>query len=727
MNGFRPCAGGIEEEGYFLTHNYTVHDLVSTAAIVPVFAIFLFFPGYSFGWFTDLLQFRSSTLSRRILLSLPVSLVLSTIATNLVGRYLSSAVILWAFCMVAVATIFHLTYKWARRSKADSSGMARTTKIACVLAILWAIVVIASLADIQIGSRLYPSTALWDHAVRIAFLHSALRSGPPIRNPFSYLGSAPIARYYYYWYVLCSYPAKLTHIDPRCVLYGSSVWSGFLFAALIPLYLRDFFGTTENLRRKSVIGFALIAVTGLDILPTSYEFFRARTITPDMEWWDPVQITSWTDALIWVPHHVAALAACLIGFLALWNVRKIGENPYPTSTRRMVSGIFASSAFAAAAGLSVYVTFAFAIFLLVWGFRLLGRQVYQDFVLYLGTACCTVLISLPYLHDLLAHPATGTTAGAAVAGVSTGPFALGLRVLPNFLSTPTFLRVRGFIHPGLFAPIGLVVVYILEFGVFAVIAWVRFRQDLRSKSKLGDAEIASWTMLAVGMFVITFVRSSVISNNDLAFRSAMIPQFVLLLWGAEFFDRWFFMPHRDRLHQSRTMRFVVHSTLILGFVAAIYSLAILRTYAVFADKGTIAFPADWFPPPHEVGTGLMNIREAYDQLDKILPAKSIVQYNPMRGDYLPLLEYDSFQSVDAFPDCGTEFGGDVSECPPAQDAIANLFNKPGEANIHEVCARLSIDVLVARKSDAAWQDRKSWVWTNPPLVANSYIRAFRCR
>jgi hypothetical protein len=668
-------------------------------------------------------------MARRVLLSLPLSLVISTIVTNLLGRYLSSTVILWAFCVLAAATTVALLGSSVRGRKVDARRMERTTKIACAFAIVWVVVVMVSLADIQIGSRLYPSTALWDHAVRIAFLHSAMRSGPPIRNPFSYLGSAPIARYYYFWYVLCSYPARLTHIAPRCVLYGSSVWSGFLLAALIPLYLRDFFGVKENLRRKSVIGISLIAVTGLDILPTLYEFFRARMITPDMEWWDPVQITSWTDALLWVPHHVMALAACLIGFLALWNVRKVEHNPYQRWTRRLLSGIFAAFAFATAAGLSVYVTFAFAIFMLLWGFRMLSKRVYGDFFLYLGTAGCTVLFSLPYLHDLLAHAATGTTAGAgaAAAGMSAGPFALGLRVLPNFLITPTFLKARGFSHPGLFAPVGLVAVYVLEFGVFAVIAWVRFRQDLRSKLKLSEAEIASWVMLAVGMFVITFVRSSIITNNDLAFRSAMIPQFVLLLWGADFFDRWFFTPHRDRSHAGWMMRFVIQSTLILGFVSAIYSLTILRTYTVFDDKGMIAYPADWFPAPHQVGAGMMNTREAYDQLDKVLPAESIVQYNPMREDYLPLLEYDGFQSVDAFPDCGTEFGGDASQCPPVQEAIKKLFNEPGDVNIREVCSRLSADVLVARKTDAAWQDQTSWVWTNAPVVANSYIRAFRCR
>ena len=116
---------------------------------------------------------------------------------------------------------------------------------------------------------------------------SALRVADRTSNqePILIFGSAPVARYYYFWYVLCSYPARLTHIDPRCVLYGSSVWSGFLLAALIPIYLRDFLGVTENLRRKAVIGLTLIAVTGLDILPTIYEFFRAHRITADMEWW----------------------------------------------------------------------------------------------------------------------------------------------------------------------------------------------------------------------------------------------------------------------------------------------------------------------------------------------------------------------------------------------------------------------------------------------------------
>jgi hypothetical protein len=718
------------QKGPSLIHNYTAHDIAGIAAAILVFSILLFFPGYIFGWITDLLQFRSSTVTRKILLSLPLSIVISTISVNLVGRYISATIILWAFCIVAAVAIFYWIRHWVLLPAYSSGSIEKSTKIALILAGLWAVVVIASLVDVEIGSKLYANTALGDYAVRIAFIHSALRFRPPIRNPFYFIGSAPIARYYYYWYVLCSYPARLAHINPRYVLCGSSVWIGFLLAALIPTYLRDFLGVTENLRRKSVLGIILLSVTGLDILPTVYDFIRMRGVAQDMEWWDPTQVTSWTDAFLWVPHHVAALVACFTGFLVLWSVRKREGEAYPLWTRRVLAGMFAALAFAAAAGLSVYVTFTFALFLLCWGVRLLFKRSYGDFFLYLSTACVTVLLSLPYLHDLSPQHGSGTAvaAGGAVAvGAAAGPIGFGLRLLPAFLSTPYFLKARGFSHPGLLAPFGLIIVYFLEFGIFAIAGWERFRQDARRKSKLEEAEVACLYLVAVSMFVITFMRSSVISNNDLAFRSAMIAQFILLLWGAEYLDGWIFSTEGGRWNRLSMKNALILSTLVLGLISTFYSLTILRTYIFLEDKSIIGPPAIWLPAAPEIGADLMNTRQAYAELDTILPPRAIVQYNPMKDDYLPLLEYDKFQSVDAFPDCGTAFGGDAGKCLPVQDAIANLFNKPGDADIREVCARLSIDALVARKDDPAWQDRNSWVWTNTPIVENSYIRAFRCR
>ncbi len=707
--------------------NYTLLDTVSTSAIIPAFAIFMLAPGYAFGYATNLFQFRVSGFNRKVLLSVPISLVISTILTNIVGRYIPFQIILWMFILTSAAVCFHACLYWMQSRKEISNGPHRATKIVLLLAILWTVVVIVSLIDIQAGKRLYVSTALWDHAVRIAFLQSALRSGPPPVNPFSYLGYAPIARYYYYWYVLCSYPARLTHIGARYVLYGSSVWAGFSLAAIVPLYLASFMEIKENIRRRSIIGILLLSVTGLDIIPIIYEFFRAKIVYADMEWWDPVQVTSWQDALIWVPHHVAALVACFIGFLALWSVRIDREMELLSRIERFIACIFAGFSFAAAAGLSVYVTFTFGLFLLCWGIRLACKRRFQDFFLYIGTACFTFLISLPYLHDLLPRTAaTVSPHGAASSSGSGGFIAFGLRALPSFLSTPYFLKVRGFSHPELFAPFALVVVYILEFGVFAIVGWSRLKKDIRNRSRLTEAEIASWYLIVIGMFVITFVRSSVISNNDLAYRSAMIVQFILLLWGAEYIDRWLLRVAGKHSKFITIKNIAIASTLLLGFIGTLYSLTILRTYTILEDAGKVAQPATWLPQPPQVGTELFYIRHAFEQMDRMLSPDSIVQYNPMTDDYLTLLEYDRFQSVDAFPDCGTEFGGDAGKCAPVQAIIANLFNKPQNYNIQEICRNISANVLVARSSDPVWRDPDSWVWTNSPIVENAYIRAFRC-
>ncbi len=711
-------------EGKFLVPNYTLRDIEATIAVIPVFSIFLFTPGYSFGMATNLLEFRDRSSIEKILLSLPFSIVVSTILTNLIGRYLSANVVLWIFLVLAAGVFLYCTRRVLLLERSGIAWLHTEIKITIALAILWALIVAVSLVDIGISGKLYVSTALWDHAVRIAFVHSVLRSGVPPVNPFSYMGHAPIARYYYYWYVLCSYPVRLTNISPRYVLYGSSVWAGFSLAAMVPIYLKNFSAVSGNLRRKSLLGIALLSVTGLDILPTVYEFLRAKTVYPDMEWWDPVQVTSWQDALLWVPHHVAAVIACFIGFLALWSVRR-GRGGNPSSAgAKAIAAIFSAMAFAAAAGLSVYVTFTFAIFLVLWALRLLYKWKLSDFLLYLVSGCLTVFISIPYLHNLLPKVAP---AGASSTTAAAGVFALGLRVLPAFLSTPHFLLIRGFSHPRVLEPFGVVIVYILEFGFFAIVGLSRLRQDLRRSSRLRDVEIASWYLVAVSMFVITFIKSTVISNNDLAYRSAMITQFVLLLWGAEYLDYWIYSDIPNNWKRFSFRNAAIVGTLLLGFIGTVYSLAILRSYAILEDRGMIPHPENWLPLPPDVGEDLFSIRTAYERLNQALPRDSIVQYNPMTADSLPLLMYDKFQAVDAFPDCGTEFGGDVNLCPPVQGAISNLFNKPGNYNLHAICNALSIDVLVARKSDPAWGERTSWVWDNQPIVDNRYIRAFRCR
>ena len=59
-------------------------------------------------------------------------------------------------------------------------------------------------------------------------------------------------------------------------------------------------------------------VTGLDILPVLVKALLHMPTDGDMEWWSAAQVSSWMDSLLWVPHHIAGLVCCLLGFLLVW-------------------------------------------------------------------------------------------------------------------------------------------------------------------------------------------------------------------------------------------------------------------------------------------------------------------------------------------------------------------------------------------------------------------------
>lgn len=702
--------------------NDTILDVRGTVFAAAIFSIYFLPPGYIAGELTNVLRFRSRSAREKLLLCLPLSLVVSTVLTNIVGRFTGPGPV--QVCFLALAAITVLLVVRARKPL-GAWQFSRPILVCLGMAALWTLVVIASVVDIRIGRRLYPSSLLWDHGVRIAFINSALRSNVPPANPFCFLaGHAPAARYYYYWNVLCSYPARLGHIDARYVLYGSIVWSGLCLAALIPLFLRHFFGVTAKLERKSAVGILLLSVTGLDILQTTYQYFRGHHIFADTEWWDPTQITAWHDALLWTPHHVASLSAFFFGLLILWSVQ---QSPLLSASRRAVAVVLAAFAFAAGAGLSVYVAFTFALVLVLWTLRLLLRRRFKDAGLFALTGCFTVLISIPYLHDLMTSgSAAATPATEGIAAPAQHFITFGLRQLPNFAHTPVLLEQHGIHITGLLMLPGLIITYLLEFGFFAVVGWSRLRRDWRNRRTLNESEIACWYLAGIALFVITFLHSAVIANNDLAFRSAMIVQFVLLLWGAEFLDGWLFEKRYAAAGRRSWKDFAVVCTLLLGVVSTIAGLATLRAYTWLDDTGHVPDAADWLPPPHRIGLKIEAIRQMYGELNRQVSPAAIVQYNPMSSDFLPFLLYDRFQSVDAFPDCGTAFGGDTAQCIPAQLQLAHLYANGSINDMQQTCRQLSIDVLIAQNTDAVWKDSRSWVWTSTPIAANEFVRAFRC-
>src|ERR1700692_1386542 len=128
-----------------------------------------------------------------------------------------------------------------------------------------------------------------------------------------------------------------------------------------------------------------------------------------MEGGDTDQVTSWTDSLLWVPHHVAATSACMVGFVFLWHAGRPLEH---TRRQRVLLATLAAMGFPSAAGLSVYVTFAFALFLFAAALFWLVTRRFNTVGLYIAVGMLVLLLSAGYLHDLRA---TGTPAAETVA------------------------------------------------------------------------------------------------------------------------------------------------------------------------------------------------------------------------------------------------------------------------------------------------------------------------
>ena len=312
--------------------NFTIADLVQTKLATLALALFLLPPGYLLGLASNAFGMRSRSAAEKILFSAAYSVAITPILAVLVTRLSSYKVTIAFFLVLAVISIATLVRQLPLPA-GFFSRVQRSTWILLGMMLAWFVVVQLSLADLQIGHRLYVNYVAYDHSVRVPFVEAAARTGVPPLNPFYGLGEAPVLRYFYYWYVVCALPMRLFGLSAKACLNASVFWSGVGLASIIPLFLKYVLGETENLRKKSVIGIALLTVTGLDILPCAYIGLRFHLWLGDMEWWDPNQVSSWLGSLLWVPHHVASLTACMAGVARHFRNRR-GELSGPESLGR---------------------------------------------------------------------------------------------------------------------------------------------------------------------------------------------------------------------------------------------------------------------------------------------------------------------------------------------------------------------------------------------------------
>jgi len=685
--------------------HFPLSDLTGISAGFALFSLLTLLPGYSIGWLTNVFGFRRRSLPFRLAASVPVSLSVTPIVGYTVGRWpgLTTAWIVYALLFAAA-----LYTGAGRRVVASIAGFRPLWPFAALIT-AWIVIAFLSLADLPFGHRLYFSVIDFDYSVRIAFTHSISAFGLPARNPFFFPAHPVDLRYHYLWLIVCAQICRLGTplVDARTAFIAGTLWIGIGLIALVPLYLRLFISASHDLIHKSRIGIMLLAVTGLDIVPTLLLVWISRAgligMSPSVEWWNE-QVDGWLYTMLWEPHYVCALVACLTGFLIVWSLP-----PRSSWRERIVSGALAGIAFATAAGSGIYVAAVFAAFLAIWLAVLATRQLWREAEVLAVAGIVGATLAYPFFASLRSSFASAS--GSAGAGPAQHFFQFTVRAFaPVNMVFGSGWPWQRYAANLFMLPLN----YFLELGIFFVAGhmfWVRFRAR---RNPATPAELAGLLMLATSILICTFVRSTAINNNDLGWRGFLPAQFMLLLWAAN-------------LLSERAARTLFTSLLILLGVAGVaYDLAILRFYPLLADFGKVPRIA-WIGDDNNVGLRTRSNREAYEWVRARTPETSVIQQNPE-----PVYQdtffgaYGDRQTLAVGYACGSTFGGDPRECQSAMAVLTPLFEGGGTQTLASACQSLPMDFVIAKDTDKAWHEQSSWVWTGGPVFSNDFTRVFAC-
>lgn len=708
--------------------NFMLADWLAILVSFSLFPLLTVVPGYAFGWLLDILRFRQRTLWFRLTLSVPLSIALGPILSYLVARLLSLGAAEVVYGVLCLYVLFLAVGGWRSRPHPLLPFLKARGGV-LVAALIWLVVALLMLADIQFGGRLYYPVIGFDYEVRTAIVSSLDAFGIPAQDPFYFPGHGVGLRYHYLWLIQCALLARLgsPFVEARHALIGGTMWCGIGMLCLVPLYLRLFSPLgAARLYRRTLVGLGLMGVIGVDILPALLKlrlYFTGtiQGVSPSVEWWNE-QVDGWIYTMLWEPHYICSLIACLTAFLILWDV------PEEARRRRwMISGAVAGLALATAVGAGIYVAFVFAIFLAVWTclawihkWRAAASNIPETLPLIVAGVVAAVA-SLPYFLELRGPPGGGATGQASM------PIQFTVRAFDDLISwnkvydhTWQILLTRAALLP---------LNYFMELGFFFAVGclvWKHFRAQKRAPTR---QEWASFAMAGTSILICTFMKSSVVENNDLGWRGFLPAQFILLLWAADLL-RGESATANERLLPAIALRehpYMI-ALLILGAAGTVYDLAILRFYPVWSDKEWLP-KVSWMSRDDELGRRTYAGREAYGWLKSRTSSQSILLQN-LNESYLdtPYGLYANRQTIAEDPTCTAPFATDLRLCAPIVERFNGLFASGASSqSFQNVCENLPIDVVVAKDTDAAWGDRASWIWSREPIFSNHYFRLFPCR
>ncbi len=669
----------------------------------------------------------------RFFWSLPLSFAVSTIASVLIGKFFSLAAVVAFFLASAALWLVVLGregLQLRRSGRRWAIGWRPLGGKGTMLVLIWIAVAILSLIDLQSDHRLFMSVIAWDHASRVNWTQSILRTGVPPANPLYFYGHSAPMRYYYFWNVVCAGVGMMTHLPIRGVFIASCVWGGFALAALIGLYLKHFLVSGVLLRRRFLLTISLLMVTGLDICVHIWNLvFHQRLPRGDLEWWSAGQITSWLDSLLWVPHHIASMVCCMFALLLAWMA---GQE---SARRQAASGAMIAAALASAFGLSIYVAFAFFLAMLAWALWQIAieRTPRPALLLAAGGAGAVVLL-LPYLSELTHNP-------SEMHGGAVFAFAIREMFSPDGLLASHSFQLFAAGHPlaarNLANLILLLPGYSIELGFYLAVFLAYLVPAWRGRRQLTPAQRSLIFIAVVTLAIVSVMRSSVLATNDFGWRGALLLQFPLLLLASDLLVAWGFLDHNtgksrdcDGLpHRAPYwFQFIAFLAIVAGVAGTLCQVLLLRFDLPLGEAIKVL--------THNPDAGKLSHKAyfssfGYVQLDASIPRDAIVQYNPgsedALGSLLDLFGIDRQTAIASDqPWCGSELGGDPSGCPAMALAIDSLFKGATAEQARATCSQYGIGYLVAKVDDPAWNDKDGWVWSLKPVVSDEEFRALDC-
>ncbi len=683
-------------------------DLAGTLLAVCLFTLIAYVPGYVVGWLANALDFRSQTAAWKFVIAVPVSISIGPILAYWIdivagrtGVWAAFAICWLGFAALVAKALASQPGGFRLPSLHLPSGTS--VAIVCIL-IAWIALAIGAVLDLQFDDRLYGSITASDQAFRTAFTDAITRTGiAHPNNPLYYAnGPAPL-RYHYFWFILCSLVDQLggAAVSARQAFVASIAWSGIALGCVIAAFLRFFAPEGKaDIGPRTLTGILLLTVTGLDIIP-SLILLREHVFYPDMEWWNEA-VTSWAGTLLWVPNHAGGLVAGLIAFLILWDEAE-SKAPQLKPHLKWVAAAVAGIALAGMVGISIYVALVFAVFLSLWTVItfLAGWRNHTAVLVLAGLIA--VVLAFPYLKSL-----TGPASGGSFIQFT----------VRNFRGSAVFHLTSEYAEPWKTYLARLVLLplnYLIELGFFLMVGIIQIAR-LWSRRRLTPDSVAAVTMVLTSVAICTFLKSGVISNNDLGWRGFLPAQFMLLIWAVDLLrtpaaaleeeKNWFYA------HLSP----VLPLFLVIGIVSTAYSVGGLRFAEWGYDVG----------PDYTVGRRNYAARQVYEQLQGMLPIAAIVQQNPDQDvpQYWGL--YSNRQTAASDRECGSVFGGSLQDCRQVYPAVSAIFSARGASaeEAEEVCRKLKIDALVVTDGDPVWKVSNSWVWTMQPSVAKGSARGF---